>query len=275
MPPRWGTSADPGVSSPCARAREDGSAPRHARWPGASSRPAPRWNTWPSTAPRPIMSRSPGPSRSSLDWRSTWIVAGATDLPLVPVLAHRCEHLFDGGRGFPSAAVRIRPRTSVGELWVSGEPRDQQLAVLVRQRLEEDRRCVEGAHRPRPGRSSRNPASRCRGGGSERRETSRRCARSGRGRPALPTGCRRGRGMWSCHRPILDQPAKRELRIGRRGADHRRGLDADRKQDLDERPVGDVLPVVEAATAEDVAHSGDPRNSSVSRDLPTPAGRAA
>ena len=56
-------------------------------------------------------------------------------------------------------------------------------------------------------------------------------------------------------------------------ADHLAGLDADREQDLDERPVGDVLAVVEAAAAEDVgALAGAPRNSSVSRDLPTPAG---
>ncbi len=52
--------------------------------------------------------------------------------------------------------------------------------------------------------------------------------------------------------PCFEQPAERELRLGRRGADDRVGLDADRDQDLDEWPVGDPLAIGEAAAAQDV-----------------------
>ena len=58
-------------------------------------------------------------------------------------------------------------------------------------------------------------------------------------------------------RTRLEQPAERELRLGRRRADDRVGLDADRDEDLDERPVGDALAVGEAAAAEDVGRVAD------------------
>ena len=58
-------------------------------------------------------------------------------------------------------------------------------------------------------------------------------------------------------RPCLEQPAERELRLGRRRADHGVRLDADRDQDLDERPVRDPLAVREAAAAQDVGRVAD------------------
>ena len=59
------------------------------------------------------------------------------------------------------------------------------------------------------------------------------------------------------HGPGFEQPPERELRLGRRRADHGVGLDADRDQDLDERPVGDPLAVREAAAAQDVRRVAD------------------
>ncbi len=55
----------------------------------------------------------------------------------------------------------------------------------------------------------------------------------------------------------LEQPAERELRLGRRRADHGVGLDTDRDEDLDERPVRDPLAVREAAAAQDVGRVAD------------------
>ncbi len=57
--------------------------------------------------------------------------------------------------------------------------------------------------------------------------------------------------------PRLEQPSERELRLGRRRADHGVGLDPDRDQDLDERPVRDPLAVREAAAAQDVRRVAD------------------
>ena len=48
----------------------------------------------------------------------------------------------------------------------------------------------------------------------------------------------------------LEQPAERELRLGRRAADDRVGLDADRDQDLDERPVRDPLAIARGSARE-------------------------
>ena len=159
--------------------------------------------------------------------------------------------------GLPSAACRILSRTSSVICAPPGEPRDQQLAVLGGERLEQDRRRIELAAAPA------GPELEQLGTGDAEQED-RRVARpvgdvldqveeDGLG----PLEVVEHEDLRPLRRARLDQPAKRELRVGGRAADHLAGVDADRDQDLDERPVGDVLAVVEAAAAQDVGGLAD------------------
>ena len=63
-------------------------------------------------APRPIMSRSPVPSRSSLDCRSAWIVGGTTISASAP-FSLTSASISSMKSGLPSAACRIRRRAIV------------------------------------------------------------------------------------------------------------------------------------------------------------------
>ena len=154
--------------------------------------------------------------------------------------------------GLPSAAARIRRADVVGELRSARESRDQQLAVLAGERLEQDRRRVELAAAPAGSKLEQL-------GAGDAEEEDRRVAgpvgdvldqveEDGLG----PLDVVEDEDLRPRRRPRLDQLAKGELRVRGRAADHLAGLDADREQDLDERPVGDVLAVVEAAAAQHV-----------------------
>ena len=57
--------------------------------------------------------------------------------------------------------------------------------------------------------------------------------------------------------PCLEEAAERELRLGRRRADHGVGLGTDGDEDLDEWPVRDPLAVRETAAAEDIGRVAD------------------
>ena len=157
--------------------------------------------------------------------------------------------------GFPSAACRILSRTSSVELRPAGEPRDQQLAVLDGERLEQDRRRIELAAAPA------GPQLEQLGPGDAEQED--RCVPRPVG-DVLDQVEEDGLGplevvedddLRPLRRARLDQLAEGELCVCGRAADHLAGVDADRDQDLDERPVGDVLAVVEAAAAQHVGAS--------------------
>ena len=69
------------------------------------------------------------------------------DLRLAAVLAHHREHLLDEER-VPVGGLQDSLAHVVGDLRPTGEPRDQQLAVLDGERLEQDRRRIELAAAP-------------------------------------------------------------------------------------------------------------------------------
>ena len=179
------------------------------------------------------------------------------DLAVAAVLAHHREHLLDeervagGGGRDPLAQLRVERR-------VAARPLHELRAVLCAERLEQERRRIE-----LPAAPPRADVEQLRARDAE--EEDRRVAREvgdvlheideDRLRPLQVVDDDDLRPLGSTG---FEQPAEGELRLGRRGADHRVGLDADREQDLDERPVGDPLPVREAPTPQDVgrvAHS--------------------
>ena len=122
--------------------------------------------------------------------------------------------------GLPSAACRILVAHVVGDLRSAGEPRDQQLAVLGGERLEQDRRRIELAAAPA------GPELEQLGTGDAEQED-RRVARpvgdvldqveeDGLG----PLEVVEDDDLRPLRRARLDQPAEGELRVGGRAADH-------------------------------------------------------
>ena len=151
-----------------------------------------------------------------------------------------------------TAGSRRRParmrRACRRSRWPCRELVDEPLAVVARQRLEQDRRGVQLAPAP---------------AGTELEQLGARDAEQEDRGIARPVGDVLDQVEEDRLRPLdvveedelrplrgasLQQPAECELRLGGRRADHVSGLDADRDQDLDQWPVRDVLAVVEAAT---------------------------
>ena len=173
------------------------------------------------------------------------------DLALVAVLAHGGEHLLDEERVSVGGLQNASPNV-VGELRPAREPRDQQLAIVAGQSLEQDRCRVQLAAAPvRPQLEELGPGDAEQQDRSVSRPVGKMLDQIQEDRLG-PLDVVEHQNLRPCRRPALDQLAERELRVAGRGADDLARLDADREQDLDERPVGDVLAVVEAAAAEDV-----------------------
>ena len=97
-------------SAPCARARAVAGARPTRDCSGASCMTAVWWKTSPSTEPRSITARSSSPSRSRRACNSAWIVGGTVSAP--PPSSRTIATISSTNSGFPSADVRMRPRTS-------------------------------------------------------------------------------------------------------------------------------------------------------------------
>ena len=146
MPPRRGRSAGRGGSSPCARARGGGRRRRRARRrrellhgarggrPGLRRR---RGRSCPARPAEPVEPRLQ--ERLDRRWHDD-LASPPSSLTIASISSMKS--------GLPSAACRILARTSSASLRSAREPRDQQLAVLGGERLEQDRGRVELAAAP-------------------------------------------------------------------------------------------------------------------------------
>ena len=190
MPPRRGRSAGRGGSAPCGRARGGGWRRRRARQLARLPH-GPAVEDLPLDGARPIMSRSPGPSRSSLDCRRAWIVGGTT-ISSSPPFSLTVASISSMKSGFPSAACRILARASS----VSCAPPASRESA-ARSPPSTAPRAGSSLHRAcrRPAwpqlEQLRRAMQRRRIGAS--RDQSARCSTRSR-KAARPTGCRRARG---------------------------------------------------------------------------------
>ncbi len=151
----------------------------------------------------------------------------------------------------------MRSRRLAVEVRISEEIPDQRLALVLGERLEEDRRRVHLAAAPVGSNVEEL-------GARDAEQEDRRVAGEvgdvldevdeDRLRPLQVVDDHDLRPLGG---PRLEQAPEGELRLGRGRADHGIRLDPDRDQDLDERPVRDPLAVREAAAAQDVGRVAD------------------